>query len=648
MSYQRIGRYEILGTLGQGAMGVVYLANDPLIDRQVALKTLRLDLGPEAEAEFGTRFRREARAAGRLNHPAIVTVHDVGEDAETGLFFIAMEYVEGRDLRQILELEERLHPVEAARIVAEVALALDSAHRTGVVHRDIKPANIVLTPDGLPKIMDFGVARLESSNLTVEGQFVGTPSFMAPEQITGGTVDGRSDLFSLGVVLFYLLTGKRPFTGKNMHEITLKITQAPCPIPSTVRPELPAGFNPIVLKCLEKDPDKRFQTGGELADVLAAVVRSLPAYEPAPREPTRTTQATFDSRVAAAAARSKRLATEAPPEPIAATVAQRPAKPRKLTFWDRLPIPETARREIVPSRFWAAALAVAAIILGPVMLAEMLRDRGPWPAPSPGAMSNRYETLAKLQRARSALHHGKLIEAETTCQQALHQAPSSPAGRALMAEINRALANEESILASRERFEGLVDEGRSHYREGRYSIAIESFEGALEIDPEDDLAASYLELAQDRLSDSRRRPVAQSTPSAETSGETRRTATPRREKPGTGLAKIMLIFNSPLNAGVFEITIDGQLLTEVPFDFTRKTFLGIKRKGSGTVRRTLVAPSGRHTLEVTLRSGELAAPASARFTETLAGDSEWSLRVDQPGPESRPAFFLVRAHSSES
>ena len=275
VSRERIGRYEILETLGKGAMGVVYLARDSIIDRRVALKTLRLDIDPDFAEEFRERFFREARAAGRLSHTGIVTIHDVGECPDTGLAFIAMEYIKGQDLKQMLGADRRLHPAEAARIVAEVAMALDYAHNLGVVHRDIKPANIILTPNGSPKVMDFGVARLESSNLTVDGQFIGTPNFMSPEQITGNSVDGRSDLFSLGVVLFNLLTGTRPFPGNNMHEVTLKIAREASPIPSTVVPSLPAAFNPIVLKCLEKDPDRRFQSGAELADVLGALARAL-------------------------------------------------------------------------------------------------------------------------------------------------------------------------------------------------------------------------------------------------------------------------------------------------------------------------------------------------------------------------------------
>ena len=280
MAVTHVGRYEVERTLGRGAMGIVYLARDPLINRKVALKTLRLDVDVDVADEFRERFLREAQAAGRLNHPGIVTIHDVGEDRSTGVLYIAMEYIEGRDLKQIMASGHRFRPSEAARIVADVAVALDYAHQMGVIHRDIKPGNLILTRDGSARIADFGIARMESSNLTTDGQFIGTPSFMSPEQITAGPIDGRSDLFSLGVVLYTLLTGQRPFSGETMHHVTRKIVEAPAPIPSIVDDSVPAAFNPIVVKCLDKDPDRRFQTGAELASVLAALARSLVRREP--------------------------------------------------------------------------------------------------------------------------------------------------------------------------------------------------------------------------------------------------------------------------------------------------------------------------------------------------------------------------------
>jgi len=201
----KLGRYEVVRELGKGAMGIVYLAKDPLIGRLVALKTIR----PAAHAdddetkEFQQRFVREAQAAGILNHPAIVTVHDIGQDDTTGVSFIAMEYVEGQNLKEILAQGRPLNFEQIGDVVAQVADGLDFAHAKGIVHRDVKPANIILLDGMRAKITDFGIAKIASGggNLTSTGQFLGTPNYMAPEQIKGAPVDGRTDIFSLSICL---------------------------------------------------------------------------------------------------------------------------------------------------------------------------------------------------------------------------------------------------------------------------------------------------------------------------------------------------------------------------------------------------------------------------------------------------------------
>ncbi len=634
MPNKRIGRYEILDTLGKGAMGVVYLAHDSVIDRRVALKTLRLDVDSDTADEFHERFFREAQAAGRLNHPGIVTVHDIGEDAETGLVYIAMEYVEGRDLKEVMSSDERMRPSEAARIVGEVALALEYAHSMGVIHRDIKPANIILTADGLPKVMDFGVARLDSSNLTVEGQFIGTPNFMAPEQILGRPVDGRSDLFSLGVVFFNLLTGQRPFAGANMHEVTLKITREPCPIPSTAVEGLPAAFNPIVLKCLEKDPEKRFQSGADLAKVLAALARSLVQHDEADIGRTNIVQPDLETRIAAAS-RTVAIVPEAP-EPA--------GKRRSLReLWRALPVPDYAYWPVNAEWFFTIIAVFAACTSLPMVILALSIDRGPWPAPSDATIRARHVAVKHYRQATEFFANGDLISAEALCLTALHYAPASPGGRHLMAKIRTELLAEESILERRDRIEATIAQGRQHYKEGQYTHAAEQFELALSLDPDNEIATSYLELSRERQRAAvRSRPAV---PTTRKAGATtaRIRAMPTAPAPTPGLVRITLVFNSPINSGVFVVTIDGQVLTEVPFDFTRKALLGIKRKGTGTVKRALIAPSGRRTIGIRLTSPELAAAATAEFTENLEAGSQWSLRADQPSATGKPSFFLVRS-----
>ncbi|MGH9750352.1 MAG: protein kinase domain-containing protein [Candidatus Polarisedimenticolia bacterium] len=271
----RIGRYTIVRPLGQGGMGRVYLGHDPVIGRHVAIKviTLRPDLSEEEGRQYRERFLREAQAAGAMVHPNIVSVYDVGQDPGSGSPYIVMEHVAGQDLKKLILSRAPLTPHDAVAVAAQIAAALDYAHRRGIVHRDIKPANVLLSERGQVKITDFGVARLPDSDLTRSDQFVGSPGFMSPEQLKGGAVDGRADLFALGVILYELLTGKPPFEGESVSEVLYRISTQPAEPPSDAAPDVSPDFDPILEKALSKDPEGRFQTGGEMIGAL----RALPA-----------------------------------------------------------------------------------------------------------------------------------------------------------------------------------------------------------------------------------------------------------------------------------------------------------------------------------------------------------------------------------
>ncbi|HKW80633.1 MAG TPA: serine/threonine-protein kinase, partial [Casimicrobiaceae bacterium] len=263
-----LGKYEIRREIGRGAMGVVYEAYDPLIKRVVALKTIRADQLAGAEAaNVVTRFRREAQAAGRLNHPNIVSIYDFGEDA--GTWFIAMERVEGRELKQAFEANERFSIADIVRIMSQILDALDYSHRQGVIHRDVKPANIFLLSDGAVKVADFGIAHIETSNLTQVGAVMGTPSYMSPEQIMGMPVDGRSDLFSAGVILYQFLTGERPFAGSATTTMQKVLKEDPLP-PTALNVQAPAGMDAVVRRALAKRPEDRYQTAREFAEAIRA------------------------------------------------------------------------------------------------------------------------------------------------------------------------------------------------------------------------------------------------------------------------------------------------------------------------------------------------------------------------------------------
>jgi serine/threonine-protein kinase len=263
---ERFGRYEILAELGRGAMGVVYKARDPKINRVVAVKTVSLSgQPPEEELEYRERFVREAEAAGRLSHPGIVTIFDVGEEPETRAPYIVMEYVNGPSLEKLLAGENHTLPLETAlQLTLELAEALDCAHGQGVVHRDLKPANILITEDGHAKIADFGVAKLNLANFTLAGRALGTPAYMSPEQLRGDEVDGRSDLFSLGVVLYTVLTGYRPFQGNSAATVSFKVVNRD-PVPASVLDtDLPPGLDYIIARAMAKDPSQRYQRGMEI------------------------------------------------------------------------------------------------------------------------------------------------------------------------------------------------------------------------------------------------------------------------------------------------------------------------------------------------------------------------------------------------
>lgn len=272
-----LGRYRVLKELGRGAMGLVYLGKDPTIQRFVAIKTMRLDQidNDEKLQEIKARFFREAESTGRLSHPNIVTIYDAGEESDLG--YIAMELIEGTPLKQWSRKPNLMPLNEVLLTVATAADALDYAHQQGVVHRDIKPANIMLTKDRIVKVMDFGIAKMASSSKTQTNMVLGTPTYMSPEQIAGKKVDGRSDIFSLGIVLFELLTGQPPFTADNLSALLFSIAHHPHPPIQTLRQDLPPMVQEIVNRALHKELPHRYRRADEFARELRACLQRLAA-----------------------------------------------------------------------------------------------------------------------------------------------------------------------------------------------------------------------------------------------------------------------------------------------------------------------------------------------------------------------------------
>ncbi|HKO03907.1 MAG TPA: serine/threonine-protein kinase [Candidatus Acidoferrales bacterium] len=346
MAPQKAGRYELLEEVGRGAMGVVYRSRDPLIGRTVAVKTLRLDdvRQGQDDPEALERFQNEIRAAGRLTHPNIVVIHDAGVDSDAGLFYITMEFVQGRSLQKLIEEKQAFPIPRVLRIMEQACRALDYAHHNHIVHRDIKPANLLMGELDTVKITDFGTAKILERGGTQSGQIVGTPSYMSPEQVKGRPVDGRADVFALAVILYELLTGERPFPGKNVTTVIYKIVHeeplAPIQLDSSIHP----GLNAVILRGLSKEAGDRYASCGDFLNALRTyrespvstaqtVIRrisvlphtrptiageTIPVPRPATQQPDSQTQfSTASPSITPPAPRAQASAPVAPPAPPA-------------------------------------------------------------------------------------------------------------------------------------------------------------------------------------------------------------------------------------------------------------------------------------------------------------------------------------------
>ena len=411
-----LDRYEIEAELGRGAMGVVYRARDPKLDRTVAIKTVSISgLELDAEREYRARFVIEAQAAGRLSHPGIVTIFDVREEAEP---YLVMEYIEGQSLQKLLSRENRTLPLSTTlRLIQEIADALHYAHAQGVVHRDIKPANILVTPDGHPKIADFGIAKLNQTDLTLPGRVLGSPAYMAPEQLSDETVDARSDLFSLGVILYYMLTGHRPFQGNSTTTVCFKlVNHEPLPV-SAFESKFPLELDSIVSRAIAKDPVQRYQSGMAMAsDIQKLRERSgfihdkvewtahslkrdaIPSYVRRCSEPGSTGCGTVATL----------------PDPVGLTSGSGIGDKRTIR-------PPRTRFSNTRLALGSLAIAVVALVLWDIHTTRQQPDGPPAPPPPPVAVSQEYnigtakeQTVAKssVLRPKVGIAHAKVATRE--------------------------------------------------------------------------------------------------------------------------------------------------------------------------------------------------------------------------------------------
>ena len=539
----RLGRYEVLNELGKGAMGVVYLAKDPVIGRLVAIKTIKTSQSGEDDSEsreFRERFVREAQTAGILSHPNIVTIHDIGEDTESRASFIAMEYIEGKNLKSFLNEKNKFTWDEIADLIAQIGEALDYAHRKGIIHRDVKPANIILTTDGKVKITDFGIAKVASSNLTTTGQFLGTPNYMSPEQVSGAPVDGRSDIFSLGVVLYELLTNRKPFQGDNLTAISYKIVHEDFTPPAELSTEVPPEFNPIVARAMAKDPWNRYQRGKDMAlalyqlkahmeeqkalqdlGTMVSAAENLPtlklanlqelAAQGAPREtptvppppivppppgppplPAGMPNGGDDHEVTTAAPDLAAAMEAIPSLPIEGSfenLDQLPPLPGAAPAVTPAPVPaqewkKIAKAEVNPKWFWrvvAAAGAVAILVIG--FFALRARSAAtPSVAPDTALEQEVRDRKQALEEGQKLFAAGQYEQSLAKFRQVLARSPNNEEARKYAQMAENAVKSQQEEAQRREQTAAAVAAARTALTEGRPEEAKQKAEEVLAAD----------------------------------------------------------------------------------------------------------------------------------------------------------------------
>ena len=448
MGLDQVGKYKILGQIGQGAMGEVYRAHDPFLNRLVALKAVSPDLGQDPQ--FRRRFEREAQAAAQLNHPNIITVYDFGEDA--GIAYMAMELLEGRDLREVFAAGQPRSLTEKIDLILQICDGVGFAHGKGIVHRDLKPGNIHIRPDGQAKILDFGLARVDASDMTKTGTVLGTPYYMSPEQVRGQKADARSDVFSIGSIFYEALTGRRPFAAESSHRIYERIlADEPTPI-RDLAPNTPDLVAAVVERALSKDPAGRFADAGAMAATLRQVRQSLPSG--APTGVSSASRGSADETILDESATLTQIPPPKGPE-VAGSAALAPdpmgqaetlvstARPSRTVV--RGEVEELPARPLWP---WAVAGVLVLVLAG---VTWMVFRRAPT-VEAPEAAGEQVGTLtealvaSQIELAREDLANREYEQAVDRAQQALDMWPENAEAQDLVDQARRTLEERDAAV----------------------------------------------------------------------------------------------------------------------------------------------------------------------------------------------------------
>jgi serine/threonine protein kinase len=649
MTPPKLGRYEIVDEIGKGAMGVVFLARDPLIGRLVALKTFRIGYSVKDHEmeQFRVRFMREAQSAGILSHPHIVTIHDVMEQTEEGMAFIAMEYVRGTTLKAMLQSDQVFGLSAVVEIISQVAEALDYAHSHRVIHRDVKPANILITADNRVKITDFGIARLDTSNLTQEGQLLGTPNYMAPEQIQGKEVDHRADLFALGVVLYEMLTRHKPFQGENLTVVSHRIVYDQFTPPRDYAKELPPGLERILDRALEKDPARRYQRAKDMVEDLRRVlaessrddlnetlsIASWPAgVPPVPPVPSVPPIPGGGATIAGGAG-----ATTASSPPVAVAKPPKPPKPPK-------PVKPRAPRPALSFKRIGLFAALGALLL--VFAMAALRLGVSWSGkevvvdPAANARQARYHSL--LQEGEERLRATDFPAAIAAFSRAGEIAPDQKEKARITARI-QALATQYNdyllTLGRSGQIAAFLEEGQAAFQNGRYADAAGAADKVLALDATNANALQIKSGAEAEMARLRQQKTARTSPGQKPAPrEQVAVATPQPEAVPSPAEPVAVQSQSSrvrvsIQSEGPEVTVRISGGTRTLFSRTfRPQRSGILRKARPfTASDIFEVPAGTESLKVLVAAGRKAGQTE---TVNVPGGSSHTLEIRVDGESS--------------